>query len=159
MFTLYHLESLYIRQINNIKTTIALKTTASLISSVIIIFLMVACSSQSRKQEKSKYISDTKLTAALGKWQRTDGEYIIELSNIKTDSTVEAAYSNPKPINISETMWKVNDGYFYFYIKLDDEGYPGSYYSLGYFAEDDKMYGIYYQALQGQQYDVVFERQ
>jgi hypothetical protein len=119
--------------------------------------MVTACSNQ-QKEEKPIYVSDTKLTAALGKWQRTDGGYILEINNIKTDSTLEAAYFNPRPINVAETRWKVQDAYFYFYIKFDDEGYPGSYYSLGYFAQDDHLYGIYYQALQGQEYEVVFER-
>jgi len=136
-----------------------MKTSINFITLIFIFSLLVACSSQSKKQEESKYISDTKLTAALGKWQRSDGNYTIELSNIKTDSTVEATYLNPNPIHIAETRWKVNDGYFYFFIKLDDEGYPGSYYSLGYFPEDDRLYGYYFQAMQGQRYEVVFERQ
>lgn len=133
---------------------------ARLLSLTLFISMISACSNQQTndKQETSIYVSDTKLTAALGKWQRTDGDYIIDLSNIKTDSTLEAAYLNPKPINISETMWKVNNGYIYFYIKLDDEGYPGSYYSLGYYPDEDRLYGFYFQAMQQQKYDVVFER-
>jgi len=137
-----------------------LKTSTHLLSLILFISIIAACSNHqtNENQEESKYISDTKLTAALGKWQRTDGDYLIELSNIKTDSTLEAAYLNPNPIHVSETAWKVNDGYIYFFIKLDDEGYPGSFYSLGYYPEEDRLYGFYYQALQQQQYDVIFER-
>jgi len=137
-----------------------MKIITHLLSAILLISIIAACSNQSQKkqEEKSIYVSDTKLTAALGKWQRTDGDYIIELSNIKTDSTLEAAYLNPNPIHVSETAWKVNDGYIYFFIKLDDEGYPGSFYSLGYYPEEDQLYGFYYQALQQQKYDVVFER-
>ena len=137
-----------------------MKIITHLLSAILLISIIAACSNQSQKkqEEKSIYVSDTKLTAALGKWQRTDGDYIIELSNIKTDSTLEAAYLNPNPIHVSETAWKVNDGYIYFFIKLDDEGYPGSFYSLGYYPEEDRLYGFYYQALQQQQYDVIFER-
>ena len=137
-----------------------MKIITHLLSAILLISIIAACSNQSQKkqEEKSIYVSDTKLTAALGKWQRTDGDYIIELSNIKTDSTLEAAYLNPNPIHVSETAWKVNDGYVYFFIKLDDEGYPGSFYSLGYYPEEDRLYGFYYQALQQQQYDVIFER-
>lgn len=137
-----------------------MKTSTHLLSLILFISIIAACSNHqtNENQEESKYISDTKLTAALGKWQRTDGDYLIELSNIKTDSTLEAAYLNPNPIHVSETAWKVNDGYIYFFIKLDDEGYPGSFYSLGYYPEEDRLYGFYYQALQQQQYDVIFER-
>ena len=95
----------------------------------------------------------------MGKWLRSDGGYILELNNLKTDSTLEAAYFNPNPINISETQWKVQDGHLYFLVKFDDEGYPGSYYSLGYYEEEDRLYGFYFQAVQQQKYDVVFERE
>jgi len=121
-------------------------------------FFLYSCGNQAGKKADSKYVSDTNFTAALGKWQRTDANYILDLKNIKTDSTLEAAYLNPKSINISETHWKINDGYFYFLIKFDDTGYPGSYYSLGYYPEEDRLFGIYYQAVQQQTYDVVFER-
>ena len=117
-----------------------------------------SCGNQEKKAEQAKYVSDTQLTAALGKWQRSDSPYVLVLSNIKTDSTLVAKYLNPKSINISETHWKTSDGYFYFYIKFDDEGYPGSYYSLGYYPEEDRLFGFYYQAMQKQKYDVVFER-
>ncbi len=103
-------------------------------------------------------MNDSKLTAVLGKWQRTDGGYVLEINNLKADSTLEAGYYNPNPINVSETQWKVKDGHFYFFVKFDDEGYPGSYYSLGYYAEEDRLYGFYYQAVQQQKYDVAFER-
>ena len=94
----------------------------------------------------------------IDQWLRVDGGYILDLKKFNSDSTLDAAYLNPNPIHISETKWKVQEEYLYFYILFDDEGYPGSYYSLGYFPEDDKLFGIYYQAVQQQQYEVTFER-
>jgi len=89
---------------------------------------------------------------------RTDGDYVLDIKGFNSDSTMDVAYLNPNPINISETKWKVHEGYVYFYVLFDDVGYPGSYYSLGYFPEEDKLYGKYFQATQKQQYDIVFER-
>jgi hypothetical protein len=125
---------------------------------LVLALLCLACANQPEQKNKSSYISNTELTAALGKWQRTDGDYILELKNLKTDSTLEVAYLNPKPINVGESSWKVQNGYLYLYVKLDDEGYPGSYYSLGYYKEDDHLYGFYYQAMQQQKFEVAFER-
>jgi hypothetical protein len=45
------------------------------------------------------------------------------------------------------------------FVELDDVGYPGSTYNLGYDAASGQLKGRYYQAVQRQQYDVVFVRQ
>jgi len=136
-----------------------LKTIARFLS-LILLITIAACSNQpqNKQKEKSVYVSDTQLTAALGKWQRTDGGYVLEINNLKSDSTLEAAYFNPNPINVSETHWKTQRGYLYIFVKFDDEGYPGSYYSLGYYPEEDRLYGFYFQAVQQEKFDVVFER-
>jgi len=91
-------------------------------------------------------------------WLRSDGNYTWEIRKFKADSTLNAAYLNPKSINIETTQWKIRDNYVYFFIKFQDEGYPGSYYSLGYYPEEDKLYGSYFQAVAEQKYDVVFDR-
>jgi hypothetical protein len=44
------------------------------------------------------------------------------------------------------------------FIELRDVNYPGSTYTLTYDAERDQLKGIYYQALQQQQFEVVFVR-
>ena len=94
----------------------------------------------------------------LGSWIRPDGGYNLEITAFNK-STLDAAYYNPNPVMISETQWKIQDGYVYFYVKFDDVGYEGSYYSLGYFPDRDILAGFYYQAPMNQEFDVYFERE
>lgn len=94
----------------------------------------------------------------VGEWIRPDGGYIVHVRNVKSDGLVDVGYFNPNEINISEanvSMWK---GLVKLFIKLQDKGYPGSTYTLYYFAEKDALAGFYYQAAIGQTFEVVFTR-
>lgn len=94
----------------------------------------------------------------VGEWVRPGGGYIIRVRDIKPDGSVDAGYFNPKEINIAEanvSLWK---GLNKLFIKLQDEGYPGSTYTLYYYAEKDALAGFYYQAAMKQNFEVVFER-
>ena len=93
----------------------------------------------------------------LGRWKRPDGGYILDIQNFQA-SSFEAAYYNPKSIFISETQWKIQHAYVYLFVKFDDEGYPGSYYSLGYYPDKDLLVGFYHQAVMQQNFEVYFER-
>jgi len=44
------------------------------------------------------------------------------------------------------------------FVELRDVNYPGSTYTLVYQAENDRLYGIYYQAALGQMFEVEFVR-
>ena len=44
------------------------------------------------------------------------------------------------------------------YVELRDVNYPGSTYTLAYIPDRDILAGYYYQAVQGQTFEVVFER-
>ena len=83
---------------------------------------------------------------------------MLRIERFNNDSTINAGYLNPKPIHIAETRRKVIDDTVNFYVIFEDEGYPGSYYSLGYITEEDKLYGFYYQAVINQEFEVVFTR-
>ena len=124
--------------------------------------MTIACSGERQdKTESAKTIPDQGPglhPEVTGEWLRTDGNYVLNIQRFNPDSTLNAIYLNPRPINIAETRWKVQDNYIYFYVKFDDQGYPGSYYSLGYLPEEDKLYGLYYQAVMGQEFEVIFER-
>ena len=94
----------------------------------------------------------------IGEWVRPDGGYIVRVRDIKPDSSVDAGYYNPDAINIAEanvSLWK---GLVKLFIKLQDKGYPGSTYTLYYYAEKDALAGFYYQAELGQTFEVVFLR-
>jgi len=95
----------------------------------------------------------------IGGWIRSDGNYVVQVNRVIFDGSVDAAYFNPKEINVAEanvSMWK---GLVKLFIKLEDEGYPGSTYTLYYYEEKDALAGFYYQAAIGQTYEVIFLRE
>ena len=94
-----------------------------------------------------------------GTWIRTDGGYVIHVNDIGLEGQVDVKYFNPKEINISEVDLSVQEGLLKLFIKLQDEGYPGSTYTLYYYAEKDALAGFYYQAAIGQTFKVVFLRE
>jgi hypothetical protein len=94
----------------------------------------------------------------VGEWVRTDGGYIIHVRDIKPNGSVEAGYFNPSEINVAEANVSEWKGLGKLFIKLQDEGYPGSTYTLYYYAEKDALAGFYYQAVMKQTFEVVFVR-
>jgi hypothetical protein len=94
----------------------------------------------------------------VGSWVRPDGGYVIEISKIYPDDKVDAAYFNPRPIHVSRSNVSEKDGIIELFIELQGKGYPGSTYTLKYNPEYDAMFGIYFQAVIQQPFDVVFQR-
>jgi hypothetical protein len=94
-----------------------------------------------------------------GRWLRPDGGYIIEIRSIRADGQMDAAYLNPRPINVAraEASWK--KGKQEVFIELQDTGYPGSTYTLDYNPDQDMFTGVYYQAVIKKGFEVVFVRQ
>ena len=97
-------------------------------------------------------------TMLVGEWVRPDGGYIIRVRDIKPDGSVDAGYFNPNVINVAEANVSELKGLVKLFIKLDDAGYPGSTYTLYYYAEKDALAGFYYQAAIKQTFEVVFLR-
>ena len=95
----------------------------------------------------------------MGRWQRTDGGYIIEIRRIDPDGKITAGYFNPHPINVSRAQASMQKDYIKVEIELRDRGYPGSAYTLVYDLSKDRLIGFYYHAVSGQNFDVVFVRQ
>lgn len=93
-----------------------------------------------------------------GKWQRPDGGYVLELSEIKPDGSLKATYFNPRPINVSRAELSRKDGKLVIFIELRDINYPGSTYNLHYDPRSDRLKGKYFQAVQGETYDIEFMR-
>jgi len=93
-----------------------------------------------------------------GKWIRADGGYVLEMSDIGFSGTLTASYFNPRPINVSRAAWRLEEGYVVVYVELRDVNYPGSTYTLAHFPDRNVLAGYYYQAVQGQTFEVVFER-
>ena len=97
-------------------------------------------------------------TPLVGRWVRPDGGYIIHVRSFESDGRVAAGYFNPRQIRVAEaraSRWK---GLLKLFIKLQDKGYPGSTYTLYYYAEKDALAGFYYQAAMDRTYEVVFVR-
>ena len=95
----------------------------------------------------------------IGRWQRQDGGYLIEIRNVAPDGRIVANYFNPRPINVSTAQASLAKGYIKLDIELRDIGYPGSRYTLVYDPKSDRLIGLYYHAVSGQNFDVVFVRQ
>ncbi len=93
-----------------------------------------------------------------GEWARVDGNYTIKVQNAASDGTAEVGYFNPGNIHVEESNISFRDKHIRLYVKLQDKGYPGSTYTLYYYAEKDLLAGVYYQAATGNKYEVIFER-
>jgi uncharacterized protein (DUF2147 family) len=92
----------------------------------------------------------------IGRWRRPDGGYVIDIRGIDADGKIDAAYFNPRPINVAraEASQDVDD--LKVFIELQDVGYPGATYSLVYNPSQDVLEGLYYQPTAGQTFEVVF---
>jgi uncharacterized protein (DUF2147 family) len=93
-----------------------------------------------------------------GKWQRTDGGYILELSGAQSNGDIRAAYFNPNPINVGRSLWQNSAGKLMVMVELQDKNYPGSVYNLEYLESQNILKGTYFQAVEKMTYDVEFTR-
>lgn len=96
--------------------------------------------------------------ALVGRWLREDGGYVIEISEVKSDGSLEAAYFNPRPIHVSKAAAVEEAGNVKVGIELKDTGYPGCLYTLVFNRALDQLQGTYFQAAQGQTYKIAFVR-
>ena len=94
----------------------------------------------------------------IGSWMRTDGGYIIAVRRVEPEGRVDAAYFNPRPINVSRAEAAVKGNTAKLFIELRDEGYPGSTYTLEYDSTNDVLAGVYFQAVLQQNFNVMFVR-
>ena len=108
--------------------------------------------------------SNNRITAPLvsskleGRWERTDGGYILELSKPLGNSDITAKYFNPKPINVGRSLWQQDGGKLKLMVELQDRNYPGSVYSLELDEPDDVLKGTYFQAVEKMTYNVEFRK-
>ncbi len=100
----------------------------------------------------------TEFEPLIGRWQRPDGGYILEIQSVSADGNAVVRYLNPRQINVSRAEATKGDSTFGIFVELRDAGYPGSTYTLVYEPKKDVLLGIYYQAAIGQRFNVVFER-
>ncbi len=93
-----------------------------------------------------------------GKWQRTDGNYLIRISDVQKGGQATVEYFNPRSIHVVQTAISTEKELIKLFIKFQDKGYEGSSYSLYYYAEKDALLGFYYQAPMDKTYEVIFLR-
>jgi hypothetical protein len=93
-----------------------------------------------------------------GEWQRTDGGYLINVSDVQADGLATVKYFNPSPIHVAQATISTQKELIKLFIKFQDKGYEGSTYTLFYYAEKDALVGFYYQAVMGKTFKVIFVR-
>ncbi len=93
-----------------------------------------------------------------GKWLRPDGDYILEIRSVAPNGKLDAAYFNPRSINIAKAEASQAAADLKVFIELRDVNYPGSTYTLTYEPGKDQLTGAYFQAVARETYDVSFVR-
>jgi hypothetical protein len=93
-----------------------------------------------------------------GRWLRPDGGYVLEIRSVDGSGKIDAVYLNPKPINVAKAEATRDGSALKVYVELRAPNYPGSTYTLTYDQEHDQLQGVYFQAVQRQNFDVYFVR-
>ena len=93
-----------------------------------------------------------------GRWQRSDGDYILEVLSVNANGKAVVAYSNPGTINVESAACMIKDNNLNLTVVLRDVNYPGSTYTLAYYPSEDLLAGKYFQAIDKINYDVIFYR-
>lgn len=96
------------------------------------------------------------LAALVGSWIRPDGGYQLKVLSIEEDGAARVEYFNPSPVHVAEAKAEDKDGTVSLYVRLEDEGYPGSKYRL--VLQDNRLVGDYFQATAGQTHQIFFDR-
>lgn len=94
----------------------------------------------------------------MGKWQRPDGGYVVEVKSVDSGGKLDVAYFNPSPIKVSRAAAWRDKGTTKVVIELRDVNYPGCIYTLEHNPLSDQLSGQYYQAAIQETYEVVFTR-
>lgn len=129
---------------------------SSITAVVIIVLILFITSSSGDTQTDDKKVIDTNVLT--GDWVRTDADYLIKITRVGKDGTIDAEYFNPKPINVESAGWEESNGSLKFLMVLRDVYYPGSKYTLNYLPDRDMLAGEYFQAVQGLTFYVEFTR-
>ena len=149
------------RLVPKTKLFVSIGTLAGL-AIVVVVLLVVKSGRESERRLPAPAITpraqEPNTQRLIGNWMRTDGGYIIALRSVDPEGRVDAAYFNPRPINVSRAEAAVKGNTAKLFIELRDEGYPGSTYTLEYDSTNDALSGVYLQAVLQQSFNVMFVR-
>jgi hypothetical protein len=98
------------------------------------------------------------LAKLVGKWQRPDGGYVVDIRGVDPSGKLDVGYFNPNPINVSRAAAWREKGATKLVIELRDVNYPGSTYTLELNPQTDQLFGQYFQAALRETFEVVFSR-
>lgn len=126
---------------------------------IFIITAAVSCGGSKEGDAPTTAAAPSPYAPLMGRWQRTDGDYILAINRVDADGTADAAYFNPRPIRVSRARASAEGGRLELFVELRDAGYPGCTYKLSYDKAGKKLAGVYFQAAQQQSYDVEFVRE
>jgi hypothetical protein len=93
-----------------------------------------------------------------GSWVRPDGGYTIVIKGVSATGQLEAMYFNPNVLPFAKAQAAKEGGVLRVSFELRAGGYDGSTYELTYDSANDRLKGIYYQAVVKQKFDVYFVR-
>lgn len=127
-------------------------------TATILIVVLINLYTNNNKNTVSSIKKSADKNLLVGDWVRTDASYLIKISKVNEDGTLEAQYFNPKPINVGNANWEESHGNLTITVELRDVNYPGSKYTLHYLPDRDVLAGDYYQAVQGLNFYVEFVR-
>ena len=94
----------------------------------------------------------------IGRWVRPDGGYVLHFKAVNDDGSIDAKYFNPNPINVSKAQVSNESDKINIFVELRDVGYPGSFYTLVYDPDRDRLVGVYHHLVHKQNYDIYFVR-
>lgn len=120
---------------------------------------LVAFSSGCGKANESEApVEKSKFEGLIGRWVRPDGGYVMEIKGVDAEGKVDLSYLNPRPINVGRAVVSNDAAQVSLTVELRDVNYPGSTYRLTLNPDSNRLVGTYFQAVEKQTFEVVFER-
>jgi len=84
--------------------------------------------------------------------------YVITIKAVDVTGKLDGGYENPNPLPFYTGVATSDGGVLKLFFELRAGGYGGSTYTLTFDATDDRLKGVYYQAVAKQKFEVVFDR-
>jgi uncharacterized protein (DUF2147 family) len=129
-----------------------------LLPTLVLAFGVFAGTAFARDTAAPSTASESGFDVLLGRWVRPDGGYVITIRGVEPDGKLDAAYANPRPLPFAEARASRDGKTIKLFFELRAGGYNGSTYTLIYDPANDVLYGIYYQAVARQSFNIYFER-